>query len=110
MDKFLNKSRKAELEPNQDNTFLEEISSTSGGKKKAKTVMWRKYNKSYLSFRFTFTADAAKHIPLCVICGKKHAAILWSQANLNAICKLKHQSLENKLADYFLRLIKHIEK
>ena len=45
-------------------------------KKKAKTMMWRKYNKSYLLFRFTFTADATKRIPLCVVCGEKHAAVL----------------------------------
>ena len=110
MDKFLNKSREAELEPNQNNVFPEEIPSTSSGQKKAKTVMWRKHNKSYLSFEFTFTVDATKLTPLCVVCGEKHAAVLWSQANLHAICKRKHQLQENKPAVYFLRLIKHIEK
>ena len=34
MDKFLNKIREAELEPNQNNAFPEEISSTSSGQKK----------------------------------------------------------------------------
>ena len=41
MDKFLNKSREVELEPNQNNTFPNEIPSTSCGKKKEKIVMWR---------------------------------------------------------------------
>ena len=72
--------------------------------------MWKKYNKSYLLFGFTFTTDTTKRTPLCEVRGEKHAAVLWSQANLNTICKLKHQSLENKSADYFLSLIKHIEK
>ena len=75
MDKFLNKSCEAKLEPNQNNTFPEEIS-IQAVVKKAKTVMWRKYNKSSLSFRFTFTPDGTKHIPFCVVCGKKHAAVL----------------------------------
>ena len=35
MDKFLNRSREAELEPHQNNAFPEEISSTSSGQKKA---------------------------------------------------------------------------
>ena len=35
MDKFLNKIREAELEPNQNDAFPEEISSTSSGQKKA---------------------------------------------------------------------------
>ena len=82
MDKFLNKSREAELEPNQDNTFPEEINSMSSDQEKAKTVIWKKYNKSYLLFGFTVTADATKPTLLCIACGEKHAAVLWSQANL----------------------------
>ena len=45
MDKFLNRSRKAELEPNQNNAFPEEIPSMSSGQKKTKTVISRKYKK-----------------------------------------------------------------
>ena len=36
MDKFLNRSREAELEPNQNNAFSKEISNTSSGQKKSK--------------------------------------------------------------------------
>ena len=39
MDKFLNRSREAELEPNQNNAFSEKVSSASSDQKKAKTVM-----------------------------------------------------------------------
>ena len=54
MDKFLNKSREAELEPNQNNVFPEKIPSTSSGQKKAKTVMWRKHNKKLSVIRIYF--------------------------------------------------------
>ena len=87
MNKFLNKSRDAELESNQNDTFPEEIPRTSSGQKKKKTVMCRKYNKSYLLFGFNFTADATKPTLLQAACGEKHAAVLWSQANLSTICK-----------------------
>ena len=36
--------------------------------------------------------------------------MLWGQANFKCHLQLKHSSLENKPADYFLRLIKHTEK
>ena len=54
MDKFLNKIREAELEPNQNNAFLKEIFSTTSGQKTSKNGDVKKilYNKSYLLFRF----------------------------------------------------------
>ena len=74
MDKFFNKSREAKLEPNQKILSQKKFQVRAMVKKKAKTVMWRKYNKIYLSFGFTFTADATKPISLFVVCGEKYAA------------------------------------
>ena len=71
MDKFLNRSQEAELEPNQNNAFPEEISSTSSGKKKSKNGNVKKYNKNYLLFGFIFAANATKPTLLPVVCGKK---------------------------------------
>ena len=49
MDKFLNRSREAELETNQNNAFPEEIPSTSSGQKKSKNIDVKKIQRM-LSF------------------------------------------------------------
>ena len=100
----MNKSRVAELEPNQNNNFPEEISSTSIGKKKSKNSDVEKIQQKLSFVQIYFHCR----------CHKTHSVVrsMWRKACSSAIVsgKLKHQSLENKPADYFLRLIKHIEK
>ena len=67
MDKFLNRSREAELEPNQNNAFPEEISSTSSGKacsysgqKKSKNADVKKIQQKLSFFRIYFHCECHK--------------------------------------------------
>ena len=54
MDKFLNKIREAKLEPNQNDAFPEEISSTSSGQKKSKNSDVKKIQQKLSFVRIYF--------------------------------------------------------
>ena len=81
-------------------------------KKKAKNSNFVKvqYDKNCISFGFTFNGDVTNPVPLCEVCNEKLSNSAMVPSKLKRHLESKHLSHKNKKADYFRRLIKHIEK
>ena len=80
-------------------------------KKKAKTVISRKYSMTKLFFFWIyFHWDVTSPVPLREVYNEKLANIAMVPSKLKRHLESNHPSHKNKKADYFCRLIKHTEK
>lgn len=75
---------------------------------KAKTTV--QDNTVNLSFGFTFNRDTMKPILLCLVCGQSTSSNATVQSKLKRYPFMKHLSLQNKNACYFVRQREHAEK
>ena len=79
-------------------------------KKKAKTVISRKYSMTKIIFLLdSFSLDVSP-VPLCEVCNENLSNSAMIPSKLKRHLESKHPSHKNKKADYFRRLTKHTEK
>lgn len=107
MDRFLSKKRTSEELNSNNETVSSEVKCPA---KKIKIRPNRKYDKSYLSFGFTWTGDENQPLPLCLVCGCKMSNESMLPSKLSKHFQTSHCSLQGKDVNYFKRLLEQQTK
>ena len=107
MDRFLSKKRTSEELSSVNEATLSGIKPPA---KKKKSRPNRKYDKSYLSYGFTWTGDENQPQPLCFVCGCKMTNEAMVPSKLSKHFQTLHRSLQDKDVSYFKRLLENQTK
>ena len=107
MDRFLSKKRTSEEISSVNEATLSGIKPPA---KKKKSRPNRKYDKSYLSYGFTWTGDENQPQPLCLVCGCKMTNEAMVPSKLSKHFQTLHRSLQDKDVSYFKRLLENQTK
>ena len=75
---------------------------------KKKPAFKRKYQESYLNYRFISTGDSHSPGLLCIICGNWLSNKAMKALKLLHHMETKHPSLKDKALEFFKRKIKNI--
>ena len=75
---------------------------------KKKATFKRKYQESYLNYRFISTGDSHSPGLLCIICGNWLSNKAMKALKLLHHMETKHPSLKDKVLEFFKRKIKNI--
>ena len=70
----------------------------------------RKYDKSYLSYGFTWAGDENQPQPLCLVCGCKMSNESMLPSKLSNHFQTSHRSLQGKDVSYFKKLLEQQTK
>ncbi|KAJ8786068.1 hypothetical protein J1605_006648 [Eschrichtius robustus] len=73
---------------------------------KKKAAFKRKYQESYLNYRFIATGDSRSPSPLCIICGDRLSNKAMKPSKLLCHMETKHPALKDKPLE-FLKRRKH---
>ena len=103
MDRFLIKSN-----TRSESASKEDISSTSNTN--MKKHKYRKYDDSYLNFRFTSTKVSGKDRPQCVLCMKILAPDCMVPSKLKPHLETNLATIVTKSRDYFTRKLRELNQ
>ena len=70
---------------------------------KKKAAFKRKYQESYLNYRFIATGDSHSPSPLCIICGNRLSNEAMKPSKLLRHTETKHPALKDKTLEFFKR-------